>query len=297
MASYIQEMKSKGLISPPKFLHSSIQYEVLMGSQAYAVSNSDSDWDVYGFCIPPKYIVFPHTAGYINKFDNDNPVFDQFQEHHVNDESKNRVYDFTIYSIVKYFKLVMDNNPNMIDSLFVPRRCILYTTQLGELVRENRKLFLHKGCWHKFKGYAYAQLKKMKSQTRTGVRKEVVEKYGYDIKFAYHVVRLINEVEQILNEGDLDLERSSAMLRDIRDGNWSLERVEKYFQSKEAALETCYQESKLPHSPDKERIRNLLMECLEIHYGSIDECVNIQSKYETALRDIKIIVDKQKLNW
>ena len=29
---------------------------------------------------------------------------------------------------------------------------------VGNLVREKRKLFLHKGAWPKFKGYAYSQL-------------------------------------------------------------------------------------------------------------------------------------------
>ncbi len=56
----------------------------------------------------------------------------------------------TVYPIVKYFRLLMDNNPNIIDSLFVPRNCVLYSTKVGEMVRENRHIFLHKGCWAKF---------------------------------------------------------------------------------------------------------------------------------------------------
>jgi hypothetical protein len=58
----------------------------------------------------------------------------------------------------------MDNNPNMIDSLFVPRRCILHTTQIGEHVREYRKEFLHKGSWHKFKSYSFSQIHKLRTK-------------------------------------------------------------------------------------------------------------------------------------
>jgi hypothetical protein len=29
------------------------------------------------------------------------------------------------------------------------------------MVRDARKMFLHKGSWHKFKGYAYSQISKM----------------------------------------------------------------------------------------------------------------------------------------
>jgi hypothetical protein len=73
-------------------------------------------------------------------------------------------YDFAVYGVVKYFQLCMDNNPNMIDSLFVPRNCVLHSTEVGEMIRENRRMFLHKGAWHKFKGYAYAQASKIRNK-------------------------------------------------------------------------------------------------------------------------------------
>ena len=62
----------------------------------------------------------------------------------------------------------MENNPNVIDSLFTPVNCVLHSTRVGNLVRENRRLFLHKGAWPKFKGYAYSQLHKMTDQNAAG---------------------------------------------------------------------------------------------------------------------------------
>ena len=47
-------------------------------------------------------------------------------------------YDLTIYGIVKFFNLAMENNPNVIDSLFTPVNCVLHSTRVGNLVRENR---------------------------------------------------------------------------------------------------------------------------------------------------------------
>lgn len=55
-------------------------------------------------------------------------------------------------------------------------------------------------------------------------RINLIDKFGYDTKFAYNLVRLLNECEQILVEGDLDLERSKEMLKSIRKGEWSLEK-------------------------------------------------------------------------
>jgi predicted nucleotidyltransferase len=297
MASIVQNLYNKRIISKlPKFVPANTQYEVIMGSIAYGVSNDTSDMDVYGFCIPPRDYVFPHLRGEILGFSEPGPQFDQYQEHHIHDKDaeggKGREYDITVYSIIKFFRLCMENNPNMIDSLFVPRRCILYTTPIGELVRENRKAFLHKGAWHKFKGYAYSQVHKMNSKNPIGKRKEIIAKYGYDVKFAYHVVRLLNEVEQILTEGDLDLERNREQLKAIRRGDWSQEKISQYFEQKENELESVYTNSTLPPIPDTEKLQNLLLECLERHYGSLEGCVADQDELVTALREIGKIVEK-----
>lgn len=135
-----------------------------MGSYAYGVSSDNSDVDVYGFSIPPKGIIFPHLDGYISGFGHKPEIFEQYQQHHIKDVGAKKEYDLSIYNIVKYFNLVMENNPNCIDSLFTPRNCVLHSTEVGEMVRNDRKIFLHKGSWHKFKGYAYSSISKVKDK-------------------------------------------------------------------------------------------------------------------------------------
>jgi predicted nucleotidyltransferase len=291
------KLTEKGLISPPKWLPHNIHYECIMGSVAYGVSTDTSDMDVYGFCIPQKEVVFPHLAGEIQGFGRQKKKFEQYQQHHIQspDElsGKGRQYDITIYNIVKYFSLCMENNPNMIDSLFVPTEYILHITKIGQMVRENRNLFLHKGSWHKFKGYAYSQVHKMKSKNPIGKRKETVEKFGYDCKFAYHVCRLMAEVEQILSEGTIDLQRNREQLKSIRRGEWSEEQIAEYFTKKEGELETLYVNSKLRHSPDEAAIKQLLLDCLEEHYGSLDNCVKVQERSDVLLGKVAEIID----NW
>ena len=295
--STVQKLTDRGLVRPPKFLPNSVQYETIMGSMAYGVSSDSSDMDIYGFCVPEKDMVFPHLRGEIPGFGSQHQRFEQWQEHHFLDKDalggKGRTYDFTIYSIVKYFQLCMENNPNMIDSLFTPHTCVLHSTRIGSLVRENRRLFLHKGAWHKFKGYSYQQVHKMNSkEPPIGKRRELVETYGFDVKYAYHVVRLLDEVEQILTEGDLDLHRNREQLKAIRRGEWSKEDILNHFTRKERELETLYTSSKLPHSPDEAAIKQLLLDCLEMHYGSLADCVVNVDAATQALRDIQAILDR-----
>ena len=273
--SYLKTLHKRKLINPPPFVPRQLQYEVIMGSFAYGCSSDMSDTDIYGFCIPPKNIVFPHTnPKYIHLFDSVPVNFEQYQEHHILDRSHTpaREYDVSIYNIVKYFRLCADGNPNMIDSLFVPRRCITHMTPIGELVRENRHLFLSKKCWHTFKGYAYSQLHKMAIKEPTGKRKALLDEYGYDVKFAYHLVRLLDEIQQILSTGDLDLEQNREQLKTIRRGGWSEIKVRKHFEWKEKALEQLAKDSDLPHKPRRDEIRDLLFKCLEMHFQTLEGC-------------------------
>lgn len=297
MTSYIKKLNDKGLINDiPEHLESGVQYEVIMGSMAYGVSNDSSDMDIYGFTIPPKEFVFPQLRGEIPGFDDFSLKFEQYQKHHIMDASalggKGREYDLTIFSIVKFFRLLMDNNPNIVDSLFVPERCVLHSTAVGDMVREQRSLFLHKGCWAKFKGYAYGQMHKIRTKNPEGKRKALVDEFGYDVKFAYHVVRLLGEVEQLLVIHDMDLTRNAEQLKSIRRGEWSLQKLESYFARKEADLEGVYITSSLPDKPNVAAIRNLLMQCLEQHFGSLSEVVSRTSHADLALQEIQAVIRK-----
>jgi predicted nucleotidyltransferase len=267
-----------------------------MGSSAYGVSGDSSDMDIYGVCIPPKEMIFPHLAGEILGFGNQIKRFEMYQEHHIKDPARAKNYDFAIYGIVKYFQLCMENNPNMIDSLFTPRNCVLHSTAVGEMIREARRQFLHKGAWFKFKGYSYSQMSKIRNKQNHSnpARSETIEKYGYDVKFAYHCVRLLNEVEIILVEQDLDIQRNREQLKSIRKGEWTLEELESYFVNKEKALELAYANSKLPHGPDEEKIKSLLLACLEQHYGSLQSVINILPSIEPIISELETITAKLK---
>jgi predicted nucleotidyltransferase len=296
MPSTTARLAHQGLIRPPHFLADNVMYETMMGSIAYGVSTDHSDRDIYGFCVPPKEAVFPHLDGEIPGFGEPKKRFEQFQASHIEDPSaqggKGVEYDLTIYSIVKYMSLCMECNPNMIDSLFTPHECVLHITQVGTMVREARHLFLHKGCWPKFKGYAYAQLHKMRGKNPIGKRLELQKEFGYDVKYAYHIVRLLGECEQILMDGNIDLRRDREHLKAIRRGEVPEEDIMHWASEKEKQLESLYHSSKLPDHPDVASIRQLLLKCLEHHYGSLDACVVQVDPAVAALREIRDVVNR-----
>jgi uncharacterized protein len=272
------------------------QYVTQMGSVAYGVSGESSDLDIYGFCMPTKELLFPHLGGEIPGFGRQIKRFEQYQQHHILDPSSGKEYDFTIYSIVKFFQLCMENNPNMIDSLFTPRRCVLHSTPIAEHMIENRREFLHKGAMHKLRGYAYAQLSKIENQTNSSNEKRQadIQQHGFDTKFGYHLVRLILEAEQILTEHNLDLERNREILKSIRRGEWELDRLKEFFTTKEKSMEEVYARSTLRDVPDEVAIKKLLMECLEMHYGRLDMLVSTPHETSLLVSEIQALLDRYR---
>jgi predicted nucleotidyltransferase len=286
----LQKLIDKKLISPPEWLSTNTSYMTIMGSRAYGCADTTepaqiSDTDIYGFCIPRRDMIFRHLAGEIEGFGRQKSRFEQYQASHI--QTENTEYDLTIFSIVKYFTLLMENNPNILDSLFTPQACVLHCTSVGNMVRENRKLFLHKGAFARFKGYSYSQLHKMSTKETAGKRKETRDKYGFDTKYAVHLVRLLYECEQILTEGDIDLQRHKEHLKAIRRGEVKEVDIREWAASKEKALEKMYEESKLPWGPPEEEIKDLLLKALEHHYGSLDKCIEVPDRYKSTLMKIK----------
>ncbi len=354
MSSRLAYCWDRGLLAtPPQFLRNNVHYEVITGSVAYGVSADVSDMDIHGWCIPPKDYVFPHLRGEIEGFGTKGPRFGEFTQHHVKDKDSNTEFDFTIYNVVKFLNLVMMNNPNMIDTMFVPERCVLHITPLGQMVRDRRRTFLHKGAVEKMLGYAHNQLsasdmKKqnvkelldikafeaehklipgtrqedvlselgarvvkpgLRSKTFFGLedvdleqysvlfekmvkkskRLQSVKKFGYDVKYLYHVVRLVSQCEQILRERDLNLEEDHrrAMMKTVRAGEWHLDDVKKWFTEKEREMIKLRDESKLPEKMDEDAVRLLLVNVLETHYGKFkDYELGRPDESKTVLREI-----------
>lgn len=296
MSSHFEIAVKQGKINPPKWLSDNIHYEVIMGSHAYGVSNDDSDFDMYGWCIPPKDQIFPHLAGYIEGFGPVPEMFKQFQQHHVFVGTQE--HDFTIFSVAKYLHLVIQNNPNMIDSMFVPFNCITKITKTGQIIHEKRREFLHRGAYVKFKSYASSQLHKLDGKSANSAnpeRKQTVEEFGYDVKFAYHLVRLLNECEQILTTHNINLQRDREQLKEVRRGDWSIERLHKWVEVKNIQLEELFGKTTLREEVDFEFAKSLLLNVIEEQYGSVSQMISRTQQSESDLvRELEALVNKYR---
>lgn len=263
----VQQLKNDGKISIPDQLLDNTQYLVYVGSHAYGVNTETSDYDIHGFTIPSKEDLFPYLhQNIVFGFDDPPNVFNQFSQHHIEDK-----YDVTIYSITKFFYLLLKNNPMTLESLFVKEDKIIHMTEIGKLVRDNRDMFVSKGFMYSFAGFAYSQLHKMDTKKPIGKRKDSLID-GVDYKFAYHAIRLLLEMEQLLTSGTMDLEKDKDFLLEIRGGKFGKEWITDYAKEKLYTLENRTK-TDLPNRPNKDNIRALLMRCVDEHYRSTENSI------------------------
>lgn len=103
--------------------------------------------------------------------------------------------------------------------------------------------------------------------TRNKDRSILEEKYGYDTKHAYHLVRLIRMCREVLTTGKVIVKRPDREeLLAIRNGAWSYEQLIEFAEAEDKNLQELYLKSTaLPKVPDKEKLDKLCIELVETY--------------------------------
>lgn len=226
------------------FWESRLILKTYAGSLSYGTNTPESDTDFRGVCIPPVEYIWG-----LNRFD-------QKESNQPNDE--------VIFSLEKFVRLALDNNPNILDVLFVDDRSIVFINKFGQELRDMRQNFLSKKVYKSYGGYAYAQLKRMTSlgsdANITGKRKASFDQFGYDTKNAMHLIRLLTMGIEILNTGKVEVYRSDReSLKNIRLGLHTLKGIEEEAISLREELDQAFRLSSLPESPKYDKINDWLI--------------------------------------
>lgn len=133
------------------------------GSRAYGLHTETSDVDVKGVAIPSR----AYFLGYLSRFDQaDKPDHIQRFLEFMSPEEKAAIaaekLEGTIFSMQKFVGLAADSNPNILDVIFCRDEEVRIHTRAGDMLRENRDLFVSAKAKHTFSGYAASQLKRIR---------------------------------------------------------------------------------------------------------------------------------------
>jgi hypothetical protein len=192
----------------------------LVGSSVHGLAVGDTDdRDEMGVYVPPpEYLIGVRQAkgSYVARTQPDGA------------RSGAGDVDLTLYSLQHWARQVVKGNPTMILPIFAPDAEVISATPVGRLVREQAPSLLSQVAGHRFLGYLHAQKERLLGggkQNRMPNRPELVERYGFDTKYAAHAVRLAVQGVELLTTGRLTLPMDDpwrSTILGIRTGAYSL---------------------------------------------------------------------------
>lgn len=238
--------KEYGFQYPANLILSFIGGSQLHGAKAEGTD--DTDW--YGVFIEPpekvlgldRYEHFVYTTGGLAGGNGPGDV------------------DVTLFSLRKWAGLAVKGNPTALHFLYAPPSMI--RTAWWEIER-NAHLFLAKGHLSAFTGYARQQLQRLfdGKQPQNIHRAHLVEKYGYDCKFAFHCIRLLGEGKELMEHGRITHPQPNVQeLISIRNGKYRLSHICEMAEALETDARAAQEKSSLPEEVDREQVSRLLAE-------------------------------------
>ena len=243
-------------------------YPVLLrseiGSTLYGTNLDTSDSDQMGIVVEPKEFVVG--------FDN----FEQFTWRDPPQGEKSQAGDSegTLYSLRKYLKLALDGNPTVMLLLFVPQEQLLESKLHGLALQANAHRFISRNSAGRFLGYMGAQMQKFTGErSQKTNRPDLINEFGYDTKFAYHMLRLGIQGIELIQTGNIQLPMKSkhqAQLKAVRRGAYTFAEVLDSARYLEAELLTLRDSPDLPPKGDRAWVQNWMIETYETFWGYWD---------------------------
>lgn len=213
------------------------------GSQLHGVKlEGKDDHDIYGI-----YIETPEACFW--------EEFPHYVTSTAPQSERNKAGDVDVicYSLRRFATLAAAGNPTILHMLFTPADG---EEDFWSAVIASRSLFLSKAHALKYKGYADAQLRRMtgeRGRGKHGQRPDLERQFGYDVKAAMHVLRLLHEGIEFVSRGWVTLPRPEperSKLLGVRRGEWSADRVITEANRLFADLDSAAAHSSLPEQVD-----------------------------------------------
>ncbi len=235
------------------------------GSHLYGTNTPESDLDFKGVCVEPPDLVFGTQ---------------QFEQHETKprlDDTKTMtgVEEGVIYSLRKFARLALKGNPNSIECLFAPEQFVLTCTAEGERLRSLREAVVSQRTIKQYLGYLHAQIQRMNGERgghNASRRDDIIAKFGYDTKQAYHIIRLGLQALELARTRSVTFPFTGeelALLKSIRDGGMTKEDVVALGYDLERQVEELGfgPHSILPESPDEGRVMPVIIDIYRSHWG------------------------------
>lgn len=205
--------------------------EAIMGSKAYGLDTPESDEDLRSV-----YVASTRQVLSLSK---------------PKETIQKNGPDIVIQEVEKFISLALQNNPTILEMLFMPEYRV--KTSEGQLLVDNRGIFLSQRVRKTFGGYAISQVKRLERRADGSFDSDLRKRYS---KHARHCFRLIQQGQELLATGQITVKVSN---RDelFAIGKLEPEDLKVRFEEEFALFDATA--SDLPEHPDVEAANDLLL--------------------------------------
>jgi uncharacterized protein len=224
------EMRQGGVLAEYD-LFEHVIYRCVIGSQAYGLSNHQSDVDRRGVYLPPSEL--------------------QWSLYGVPGQLENPQTEETYWEMQKFLTLALKANPNVLECLYTPM--VEHASDLAREMLDMRQRFLSKMVYQTYNGYVMSQFKKLRADLRN--------KGEVKWKHVMHLIRLLISGVTVLREGfvPVRVEEHRESLLAIKRGEVAFDEVEKWRLSLHCEFDEAFEKTGLPERPDYERANDFLI--------------------------------------
>jgi hypothetical protein len=173
--------------------------------------------------------------------------------------------DLTIYSLRKWLRLALGGNPTIINLLFVPPEQLIQSSFMGSELQALAPCIVSRVAGNRYLGYLESQRRKLvgeRGQKRVK-RPLLEEKYGFDTKYAMHMLRLGHQGVELLLTGKISLPMKEPVrqhIRDVREGKVPLNDILQETGDLERQLKDLIDTSWLQPEPQLKRVEDWMIE-------------------------------------
>jgi predicted nucleotidyltransferase len=171
--------------------------------------------------------------------------------------------DLTIYGLRKFVTMALKGNPNILQMFFAEGDAVIERDLWGAELQSTREWYISQSALRSFLGYMTSQRQRLLGERgqKDVNRPELVAKYGYDTKYASHLIRLGLQGLELAQTGRMSLPMRPGdrdMVMSVRRGEMPLRTVVTLGEALESKLAISIEASRLPERPDRERANQWL---------------------------------------
>lgn len=169
--------------------------------------------------------------------------------------------DRTLHSLRRFIRLAATGNPSILMAMWAP---VLHATRAGHELQALGEAFVGRHVIPRYRGYMQAQGMRLlglrgggHGRRGGGQREELVERYGYDTKYAMHAARLGFQGVELLTTRRMCLPivgEPADWLRAVRRGEVTFDDWWNRCLDLDGQLERLLEDDAIPEGPQRQRI-------------------------------------------